>query len=137
MFRHGEISTEADKKPFLFTLVAFLGCLTAAVLLFVLGRGNALAVFAGILLAMVAAASGTVLFAMVTDRAYIKDNTLYMRYLFRRTQVPLNKIGHLAYKDEVYSVYGPNGDLLGTINARLTGIDRVLNRLDQSGIRFD
>jgi hypothetical protein len=78
-----------------------------------------------------------VLFAMVTDRAYIQGDTLYMRYLFRRTQVPLNRIGRLVYKNEVYSVYGPDDDLLGTINARLTGIDRVLNRLDQSGIRFD
>ncbi len=135
MFRHGDISTETDKKPFLFTLVAFLGSLTAAVLVLVLGRGNALAAFAGILLAMVAAASGAVLFALVTDRAYVQDDTLTMRYLFRRTQVPLSAIAYLRYKDEVYAVYGVNDNLLGTINARLTGIDRVLHKLDERGIR--
>ena len=135
MFRHGDISTETDRNPFVFTLLAFLGCLTAAVLLFVLGRGNALAVFAGILVAVVAAASGAVLFAMVTDQAYIKGDTLHMRYLFRSTQVPLSRISHLRYKDEVYSVHGLNDELLGTINARLTGIDRVLYRLDERGIR--
>ena len=135
MFRHGDCSTETDKRTFLFTLIAFAACLTAAVLLFVLGRGSALAVFAGILVGVVAAASGAVLFAMVTDYAFIKDDTLCMRYLFRTSQVPLDKIAGIRFKDEVYSVYGPNGELLGTINARLTGIDRVLHKLDASGIR--
>ncbi len=135
MFRHGDFSTETDKKPFLFTLIAFACSLTAAVLLLVLGWGNALAVFAAILMAVVAAASGAVLFAMVTDQAYVKDDTLYMRYLFRKSQVPLSRIGHLAYKDDIYAVYGLNGEPLGTINARLTGIGRVLHKLDASGIR--
>lgn len=134
MFRHGSASTETDRKPFFFTLIAFLCSLTAAVLLFILGRGNALAVFAGILVGVVAAAAGAVLFAMVTDQAYIEDDTLHMNYLFRRTQVPLGKIARIRYKDDVYSVYGKNGELLGTINARLTGIDRVLYKLDESGI---
>ena len=135
MFRHGEFSTETDKKPFYFTLIAFLCSLTGAVLLFVLSGGDALAIFAGIMLAVVAAASGAVLFAMVTDQAYVKGDTLYLRYLFRRSQVPLSRIGHLTYKDNVYAVYGLNGEPLGTINARLTGIGRVLHRLDAGGIR--
>ena len=137
MFRHGDVSTETDKKPFWFTLIAFAGSLTAAVLVIVFSQGHALGVFAGILLAVVAAASGAVLFAMVSDQAYIKDGTLYMRYLFRRTRVPLDRIGRLAYNDDIYSVYGSKGELLGTINAKLTGIDRLLNRLDQGGVRFD
>ena len=135
MFRHGECSTETDRGPFLFTLAAFVGSLTAAVLLFVLGAGHPLSVFAGILVGVVAAASGAVLFAMTSDRAYIQDDTLFMRYMFRRAQIPLEGIGRLAYRDDVYSVYDRKDNLVGTINAKLTGIERILYKLDERGIR--
>ena len=136
MFRRGDISTETDKKPFLFTLIAFSGSLIAAILIFALGKGQGLAVFAGILLSIVALAAGVVLFAMVTDQAYIQDETLYMRYLFRKAQTPLHEIAKITYKDQVYSVYGRKGQLIGTINGQLTGIDTILYKLDQSGIPF-
>ncbi|MBR5343956.1 MAG: hypothetical protein IK149_08675 [Oscillospiraceae bacterium] len=136
MFRHGDVSTETDSKPFFFTLAAFLGCLTAAVLVFVLGRGQGLAVFAGIMLSVVALAAGAVLLAMVTDQAYVRDGTLTMRYLFRKTSVPLGEIGKITYKEDVYSVFDRKGSLLGTINAKLTGIDTVLHQLDQNGVPF-
>ena len=136
MFRHGEFSTETDKNPFLFTLLALLGSLAAAVLLFVFGGGQGLALFAGILLAIVAAAAAAVLFAMVSDRAYIRDDTLDMRYLFRKSAIPLREIGKVLYQEDVYSVYDKRDRLIGTINAKLTGIDRVLHKLDGSGVPF-
>ena len=136
MFRHGEISTEVDKKPFYFTLLAFAGSLTAALLLFILGAGDGLAVFAGILLSIVALAAAAVLFAMVTDRSYIENDRLYMRYLFRRSDTALREIGKISLKDNVYSVFDRKGRLLGTINAQLTGIDKLLYKLDNSGVPF-
>ena len=136
MFRHGEISTETDRKPFFFTLIAGLGSLAAAVLLFVFGGGQGLAVFAGILLAIVAAASGAVLLAMVTDLAYIRDDTLYLRYLFRKSAIPLGEIGKISYREEEYSVFDKRNRLVGTINAKLTGIDKVLHKLDSGGVPF-
>ena len=136
MFRRGEISTEIDKKPFFFALAAFLGCLTAAVLLFVLGGGAGLAIFAGVLLAFVAAAAGIVLFALTTDRAYIEDGVLHMNYLFRRARIPLEEIGRISLKDDVYSVFDRNGKLAGTVNAQLTGIGTVLYALDRSKVPF-
>ncbi len=136
MFRHGEYSTETDRKPFFFALAAFLSCLTAAVLLFALGKGEGLAVFAGVLLAAVAAAAAAVLFALVSDRAYVADGTLTMGYLFRKSAVPLREIGKVVCKEELYAVYDRSGRLLGTINARLTGIDTVLHQLDKNGVSF-
>ena len=136
MFRHGEISTEIDKKPFVFTLTAFLGSLAAAVLILVFGWGNALALFAGFLLLIVAIASGVVLFAMVTDRAYIEDGTLFMSYLFKRKRVPLKNIGKVSYKDEVYSIYDRKGNIIGTVNGKLTGIGTVILELDKQGVPF-
>ena len=133
MFKHGEFSTEVDKKTFFFTLAAFLGCLTAALLLFILS-GEPLAIFAGILLSVVALASAAVLFAMTTDQAYILDDKLYMSYLFRRTAVPLSEIGKITGKDNVFSVFNQRDKLLGTINGQLTGIDKVLYKLDEQGI---
>ncbi|MCR5664015.1 MAG: complement resistance protein TraT [Oscillospiraceae bacterium] len=136
MFRHGEISTETDKKPFFFALGGFAGSLIAAVLLFALGGGQGLAVFAGIMLAIVALAAGAVLFAMATDRAWITDDTLTMSYLFRKREIKLSEIGRISFKDGVYSVYDRKGALAGTVNGQLTGIDRLLIVLDRSGIRF-
>ena len=78
-FRHGEISTEVDQRPFVFTLIAFSGSLIAMILLLVFAWGDGLAIFAAILLFIVAAASGAVLLAIVTDQAYIEDDLLVMR----------------------------------------------------------
>ena len=133
MFKRGEFSTEVDRKTFFFTLAAFVGCLTAALLFFFLS-GEALAIFAGILLSVVALASGAVLFAMTTDRAYILDDKLYMSYLFRKTAVPLSEIGKITSKDNVFSVYNRRDKLLGTLNGQLTGIDKILYKLDEQGI---
>ena len=136
MFRHGEISTEVDKKPFIFTVAAFAGSLTAAVLLFVLGKGDALGIFAGIMFSIVGIAAGAVLFAMVTDRAYVEDGVLHMNYLFRRKAVALKDVAKVSLKDDVYSVFDKKGAVAGTINAHLTGIGRILHALDQNGIQF-
>ncbi len=133
MFKHGEFSTEVDKGPFFFTLAAFLGSLTAALLFFFVS-GAPLAIFAGILVSVVAIASGAVLFALTTDRVYILDDKLYMSYLFRKTAVPLNEIGRITCKDNVYSVYNRRDKLMGTINGQLTGIDKILYKLDECGI---
>ena len=136
MFRHGPISTETDKKPFIFTVIAFAASLTAAVLLFVLGKGNALSIIAGIFVSIVALSAGGVLLALITDRAYVEDGVLHMTYLFTKKSVPLDKIGEISYKEDVYTVLDRNGRVLGTINAKLTGIGTVIQALDQNGIRF-
>ena len=137
MFKKGDISTEIDTGPFLFTLAALLCCGAAAALIFILFPGSALAVFSGILLSIVAVASALVLFAMVSDRAYIKDGSLHMSYLFKRSSVKLGDIGKIKYKDDIYSVYDKRGSLVGTVNAKLTGIDGLLRELDGAGVSFE
>ena len=134
MFRHGPVSTETDRKPFIFTLIALVVGLAGVILLFTLGKGSALAVFAGVLLGVVTLAAAAVLFGMVTDRAYIEDGVLHMRYLFKHKTVPLEKIAKVTLQDDVYSVYDRRGDLRGTINGKLTGIDSILYELDRNGI---
>ena len=136
MLRHGEISTEMDRKPFIFTVTALSGCLIAAVLILVLGKKDPLGIFAGVLLLIVAAAAAVVLFAMLTDRAYIEDDTLCISYMFRKAAVPVGSIGSVTYKDDVYYVLDKSGKVLGSINGRLTGIDRVLFALDKRKVPF-
>ena len=136
MLRHGTFSTEVDSQPFYFTRAALAGCLTAAVLIFVLGRG-ALAIAAGVMLSVVALSAAVTLFAMVTDYAAIENSVLTMSYLFRKKAVPLAEIGKVTCKDNVYSVYGKKGDLLGTVNGLLSGIDEILHELDKNGVRFE
>lgn len=137
MFSHGDVSTETDRKPFLFTLIAAAVGTAASVLLFVFGGGQALAIFAGILVGIVAIGSWIVLFAMLTDYAYIEQGELKTRYLFRKARIPLDRIGKITYRDKVYYVYGNRQDLLCTINGQLSGIDRVLHALENNGVRFE
>lgn len=136
MFRHGAISTETDRKPFFFTLTAAVVGLSGTVLLFVLAYGNALAVFAGVLLGIVTIAAFCVLLALVTDRAYVENDTLYMRYLLKKRSIPIDGIGKITCRDDVYTVYGKNGAIAGTINAKLTGIGEVIHELDKRGVNF-
>ena len=136
MFKKGQISTEIDKGPFWFSLIAFAGGTVAAVLLFVFSKGAALAIFAGIMVAIVAVAAGAVLFALLTDKAYIDSGTLYMSYLFKKQSIPIDDIGKITLRDEVYYVYGKNGAAAGTINAKLTAVGDVILALDKSGVNF-
>ena len=136
MFKKGEVSTETDKKPFIFTLVALAGGTAATVLLFVLSGGDALAIFAGVLFAIVTLAAAAVMVALVTDRAYIEDGTLYMSYMFKKRKVAIKDIGKISLSDEVYRVYGKDGAEVGTINAKLTSVGDVIFALDRSGVNF-
>ncbi len=60
-----------------------------------------------------------------------------MSYLCRKKAVPLAGLGKVTCKDNVYSVYGRKGDLLGTVNGLLSGIDEILHELDKNGVRFE
>ena len=136
MFKKGQVGTEIDKGPFLFTLTALIVGAVVTVLLFVLGRGDGLSVFTGILVAIVTLAAGAVLFALLTDRAYIEGDVLYMSYLFKRKSIPIGMIGKIALRDDVYYVYDKNGAAAGTINAKLTSIGEVIFALDKRGVHF-
>ena len=136
MFKKGQISTEVDKGPFLFSLIAFVGGTATAVLLFVLGNGDALAIFAGIMISVVAVVSGAILFAVLTDKAYIDNGILYMSYLFKKRSIPVKEIAKIELRNEVYSVYNKSGAIAGTINAKLTSVGDVILELDKSGVNF-
>ncbi len=137
MFKKGQVSTEVDKGPFIFTLVALVAGLTVTVLLFVLGKGNGLSVFAGILFAVVTLAAAAVLFALLTDKAYIDDGVLYMSYMFKKRSIPLKEIGKIKFADDVYTVFDKKGVKTGTINAKLTSIGDVIFTLDKAGVNFE
>ena len=136
MFKKGQVSTEVDKGPFIFTLSALAAGLIMTVLLFVLGRGNGFAVFAGILFSVVTAAAAAVLFALLTDRAYIDGDVLYTSYLFKKKSIKIEDIGRIELKDDVYHVYDRKNVKAGTMNAKLTSIGDVIFALDRKGVDF-
>ena len=136
MFKKGPISTEVDKGPFIFTLSVLIAGLAVTVLLFVLGKGNGLAVFAGILFSVITAAAAAVLFALLTDRAYVDGGVLYMSYLFKKKSIKIDDIGKIELKDDVYHVYDKKNAKAGTINAKLTSIGEVIFALDSKGVNF-
>ena len=136
MFKKGQVSTEVDKGPFIFTLAALIGGCTVTVLLFVLGKGNGMAVFAGILFAVVTAAAAAVLFALLTDKAYIDGDVLHTSYMFKRNAIPIKEIGKIKYRDDVYYVFDKKDKQISTINAKLSSIGEVIFALDKSGVNF-
>ena len=137
MFKKGQISTEVDKGPFIFTLVALIVGLIVTVLLFVFGKGEGLSVFAGILFAVITLSAAAVLFALLTDKAYIDDGVLYTSYMFKKRAIKTDEIGKITYKDDVYTVYDKKGNKISTVNAKLTSIGDVIFALDKAGVNFD
>ena len=69
-------------------------------------------------------------------RAYIDDGVLYMSYLLKRRSIPIEKIGKITLREDVYYVYGKDGAAAGTINAKLTSVGDVITELDKSGVNF-
>ena len=136
MFKKGQVSTEVDKGPFVFTLVALTVGAAVTVLLFVLGKGDALSVFAGILVALVTLSAAAVMFALLTDKAYIDGDRLYMSYLFKKKSIPVKDIGSITLRDDVYYVFDKKDRQAGTMNAKLTAIGEVIFALDKSGVNF-
>ena len=136
MFRHGKISTEVGKGPFIFTLLSFLCCLVTAVLLMILFGRNMLAIFAAMMLMIVAIASFFVLLGLLTDYAYVEDGVLYMSYLFKKSSISLKDIKKMELKDDVYHVFDRRGNEAGTINSLSLGIDDILHELDINGVPF-
>ena len=41
-----------------------------------------------------------------------------------------------SYKDEVYLIYDRKGNIIGTVNGKLTGIGTVILELDKRGVTF-
>ena len=136
MFKKGDLSTQTDKGPFIFTLIASVAGTAVTLLLFLLGGGDALAVFAGILFAIVTLSAWAVLLALVTDRVYIENDTLCMSYLFKKKSVPISDIGRVSLSSDVYYVYDKKGALAGTFNAKLTGVGDIVVALDRRGVDF-
>lgn len=136
MFSHGAVSTEIDRKPFLFTVIAASVSTVAAVLLFALTGGDALAIFAGILVSVVALVAWFILFVMLTDYAYADGDTLRTRYLLKKARIPFSEIDSVSCVEKVYYLRNRHGDVLATINGQLTGIDRILRELEKNGVRF-
>ena len=136
MFKKGQVSTEVDKGPFIFTLTALIVSAAATVLLFVLGKGAALSVFSGILVGIVTLAAAAVLFALLTDKAYVDDGVLHISYLFKKTAIPVKDIGKITLRDDVYHVFDKKDEEIGTMNAKLTAIGEVIFALDKSGVDF-
>ncbi|MBR0462158.1 MAG: hypothetical protein IJJ00_05560 [Erysipelotrichaceae bacterium] len=136
MLKHGEISTEVGKAPFVFSLASFVCTTTAALLMLIKGRGNMLAIMSAFMLIIVALASLGVLIGLLTDYAYIKDDVLYMRYVFKKSSISLKDIGKIQLKDNVYHVYNLKNDEIGTVNAVALGIESITSELYRKHVPF-
>ena len=129
-----KVSTKIDKKTLIFTIVALIICSVLSVFLLIKYKGNYLAIFAAIMLIVVAISSFVVLIGMLTDKAYIENNILYMSYIFKKSNVKLNEIGYIEFKDDVYHVYDKKNSEVGSINGLALGIDELIHELDINNV---
>ncbi len=129
------ISTEIDTKTLIFTIVAFIVSVIVSLILFIKYASNGLAIFAGIMFAVVAIACAVVLFGMFSDKAYIEDDVLYMSYLFKRSSIKLSEVNYIKFKDDVYHIYNNKNEEVGTINGLALGIDAILNKFYETKIK--
>lgn len=137
MFRHGEISTEVDKKQFVFTVVCFVVSVAVGLIIFISFKGSYLAVFAAVMMLVLAAAAFFVLFGLLSDYAYIEDGMLHMHYLLKDSQIRIKDIRKITLKKDVYHVYDRKNKETGTFNALAIGIDRILHELYRNNVTFE
>lgn len=131
-----KVSTKIDKKTLIFTIVALIMCSVLSIVLLIKYKGNYLALFAAIMLIVVAISSFVVLIGMLTDKAYIENNVLYMSYIFKKSNIKLNEIGYIEFKDDVYHVYDNKNNEVGSINGLALGIDELIHELDINNVNI-
>jgi predicted signal transduction protein with EAL and GGDEF domain len=136
MFRHGEISTEADKGPFIFTLAVLVGSILLGGAILIFAGTGPLNIFFAVMCAIMAVCSAVVLFGMLSDYACIENDVLTMSYLFSKKTIALKDIGQVSIKDNVYTVYDRKKNKVGTINGLATGIDRVTGEMNRKHVNF-
>ena len=131
-----KVSTKIDKKTMIFTIIALIMCSVLSIVLLIKYKGNYLALFAAIMLIVVAISSFVVLIGMLTDKAYIENNVLYMSYIFKKSNIKLNEIGYIEFKDDVYHVYDNKNNEVGSINGLALGIDELIHELDINNVNI-
>ena len=131
-----KVSTKIDKKTLIFTIIALIMCSVLSIVLLIKYKGNYLALFAAIMLIVVAISSFVVLIGMLTDKAYIENNVLYMSYIFKKSNIKLNEIGYIEFKDDVYHVYDNKNNEVGSINGLALGIDELIHELDINNVNI-
>ena len=136
MFRHGEISTEVDKGPFIFTLAVLGGSILLGTVILVFAGVTPLNIFFAAMCAIMALCAAAVLFAMMSDYACINDDVLTVSYLFKKKTIALKDIGQVSCKDNVYTVYDRKKNKVGTINGMATGIDRLMGEMNRKHVNF-
>ena len=137
MFRHGEYSTAVDKGPFIFTLTGIVSCLAVILVLLFTGDMPALKIMAIVFLLILLLSGIWVMIGLVLDYAYIKDDTLYMHYIFKMRSIKTEDIQKLTVENGIYTVYDRKGEVAGTMNAMLSGIDSVIGELNHRKVSFE
>ena len=137
MFRHGEYSTEVDKGPFIFTLTGIVSFLAVILVLLFTGDMPALKIMAIVFLLILLLSGIWVMIGLVLDYAYIKDDTLYMHYIFKMRSIKTEDIQKLTVENGIYTVYDRKGEVAGTMNAMLSGIDSVIGELNHRKVSFE
>lgn len=134
--KKGYLSTKISKGPLIFTLIGLLSSAIVITLIAIFGKGQALAITAIVFFSIILIAAIALLIGELFDYAYIKDDFLYMIYIFKRRKIKISDIGKIKYEKDIYIVFDKDNNKIGTINALAPGNDQIIIYLDQHGVRL-
>ena len=134
--KKGYLSTKISKGPLIFTLIGLLSSAIVITLIAIFGKGQALAITAIVFFSIILIAAIALLIGELFDYAYIKDDFLYMIYIFKRSKIKISDIGKIKYEKDIYIVFDKDNNKIGTINALAPGNDQIIIYLDQHGVRL-
>lgn len=134
--KKGYLSTKISKGPLIFTLIGLLSSAIVITLIAIFGKGQALAITAIVFFSIILIAAIALLIGELFDYAYIKDDFLYMIYIFKRNKIKISDIGKIKHEKDIYIVFDKDNNKIGTINALAPGNDQIIIYLDQHGVRL-
>ena len=134
--KKGYLSTKISKGPLIFTIIGRLSSIVVITLIAIFGKGEALAVTAIVFFSIILIAAIALLIGELFDYAYIKDDYLYMVYVFKRSKIKISDIGKIKHENNIYTVFDKNNNKIGTINAIAPGNDQIIIYLDKHGARL-
>lgn len=134
--KKGYLSTKISKGPLIFTLIGLLSSAIVITLIAIFGKGQALAITAIVFFSIILIAAIALLIGELFDYAYIKDDFLYMIYIFKRSKIKISDIGKIKHEKDIYIVFDKDNNKIGTINALAPGNDQIIIYLDQHGVRL-
>ena len=134
-----QYQTIIEKGPVIFTSICVFGSLIVALLLVIFKKFTGLGIFAICLFTLIFVLSIVTMLGLLLDYAYIEDDILIMRYIFKCGKIKISDIKEIKLNTSknIYYVYDFRGSTVGTINSIAVGVNEMILYLDKLGVKIN